>query len=133
MQLPVPLHTISHDDASRHSTWLPHAPSPQVTRHGMFGGHATTFGQLPGALQSISQMPLLQVPFVQPSSHKLEASGVVTRASSPAAASPRGASTVLHCPATGGAAQNPSAPQICPPPQSLSAAHVTVQSRSVGE
>lgn len=73
-QASVPVHWTSHEDASPQITLRSHERSPQTTRHGMFGGHATSIGHVSVALQSITQTPPMQVPFGQPSSHSGRAS-----------------------------------------------------------
>lgn len=65
-----PLHFTSHDEASPQKTLCSHDRSPQTTRHGMFGGHVMSSGQVSGALQSITQTPAMHVPFGQPNAHR---------------------------------------------------------------
>jgi hypothetical protein len=91
----------------------------------MFGGHVMSFGHVFVPLQSITQTPLMQVPFVQPSSHSAGASGIV--ASEVAIAESGVPSHVVS-----GAAHQPSALQTWPPTQSFGLAHDTVQSRTDG-
>jgi hypothetical protein len=127
-QASLPEHTTSQLGAVPHSTCLAHASSPQTTLHGMFGAHFTSPWHAPSVPQLITHTPATHVPFVQPSSHSACAPSVETASVVAMLASGR-----LHAPATSGAAQNPSAPQIWPSPQSVACWHVTVQSRSDGE
>lgn len=48
-------------------TFFLHACSPQITRHGRFGGHMTSFEHAFSGAQSITHTPSTHVPFVQPS------------------------------------------------------------------
>jgi hypothetical protein len=94
----------------------------------MFGGQKTSVGHESGALQSITQTPCTQVPFVQPEAQSEPASGRVLASASGFAAS---AGPLLH--AIAGSAHQPCAPQTWPSPQSAAPVHETVQSRSDGE
>ncbi len=74
----VPPHCTSHDVAIPQFTFFLHACSPQITRHGRFGGHITSVGHALSGAQSITHTPATHVPFVQPSSHTfVAASGVL--------------------------------------------------------
>src|SRR5689334_13310816 len=57
-----PVHRMSHALACVQSTWPLHALSPHTTRHGRLFGQWTSIGQLPSALQSITQTSPSQVP-----------------------------------------------------------------------
>jgi hypothetical protein len=96
----------------------------------MFGGQKTSLGHESGALQSITQTPCTQEPFVHPIAQSEAASGAV-----PFVASVSGlASSFGPRPqATPRAAHQPCAPQTWPPPQSAAPVHETVQSRNDGE
>ena len=124
-QASSPLHWTSHVDASPHTTLRSHARSPQTTRHGTFGGHATSIGHASGALQSITHTPPTQLPFGQPSSHRLFASGDV-------ASAPPSKVTSAQ-PVSADVAHQPAGVHTCPPAQAPALAHATVQSRSDGE
>lgn len=60
-----PRHSTTHDDAIPQLTRRSHERSPQMTLHGTFGGHITSFEHESFMPQSITQTPsLLHVPFV---------------------------------------------------------------------
>jgi hypothetical protein len=96
----------------------------------MFGAQKISPGHESGALQSITQTPCTQVPFVQPIAHSEAASGGVL-----VFASASGFASSLGPPpqGTSGAAHQPCAPHTWPPPQSAAPVHETVQSRNDGE
>jgi hypothetical protein len=57
---------MSHDFAIVQLIFFMHEPSPQITRHGRFAGHATSPWQDSSSEQSITHTPSIHVPFEQP-------------------------------------------------------------------
>lgn len=92
----------------------------------MFGAHVMSSVHEPSAVQSITQTPSWQVPFVQPCAHRSSASGRV----SVVLVGPSTRTGALQAPRSG-LEQYP-ATQDCPSAQSVTASQVTVQSDSFG-
>ena len=120
----APLHTTSQLVAVSQSTFFSHARSPHTTLHGRFAMQRMSAPRhASGALQSITQTPSTHVPFAQPSAQRSCAASVVAALASGELGWPSHAPEAVHQPST----------HAWPEPQSVSAVHDTVQSRTDGE